>query len=156
MFYDARKTGSGLSEKLVSSGTKGIALVVDDEGCSATAMKLLLTREGYESIVYGNFTDAARYIDREGRKRDSRVVMAFVDFQLPDGDGSEIIKMVKETLDIPVISISGLAYAQQHFSDPMKKADLISPKPIMPATLRKVIKDAEIIYKDRFEVDKAA
>lgn len=156
-FNHYRQIGSELSEKLRSAETKkGMALIVDDEDCSAATIEMMLKRERYEAIVYGNFTDATRYINREGRKMHSKVVMAFVDFQLPDGDGSEIIKMIKETLLIPVISISGYASSQQHFLDPMKRADLVSPKPITLKILRKVIEDAQTIYNDRFGFDKAA
>src|SRR5579863_1735270 len=79
-------------------------LVVDDEPSILTTLQKALTLEGYGVEVAGGVK-----IAEEKLKKRSFDLCLF-DVQLPDGDGLELLKRVRDAkLDRPVIMMSGHA-----------------------------------------------
>ncbi|MCA1616712.1 MAG: response regulator, partial [Acidobacteria bacterium] len=66
-------------------------LVVDDEPMMADSLKQNLTEEGYTVDTASNGAEAIELFDRGGHH------VAICDVQLPDMDGIEVLKHIKDT-----------------------------------------------------------
>jgi Response regulator containing CheY-like receiver, AAA-type ATPase, and DNA-binding domains len=66
-------------------------LVVDDEPVMADSLKQNLVEEGYTVDTAANGTEAIEMFDRGGHH------IAVCDLQLPDVDGLEVLKHIKDT-----------------------------------------------------------
>jgi two-component system nitrogen regulation response regulator NtrX len=75
-------------------------LVIDDEENIGRSLKLILEREGYSAATCGTFA--------EGRAYASRVDAYLLDVRLPDGNGIDLLRQLRQSgSDAPVIMISG-------------------------------------------------
>lgn len=79
---------------------RGRILVVDDDPAIRDVVRLNLEAEGYEVVTAG---------DAEGGLRvcsDQPCVLAILDIMLPDTDGIELARRLRERSDIPIIMLS--------------------------------------------------
>ncbi len=79
---------------------RGRILVVDDEPAIREVVALNLEAEGYEVVSAEDVAQA-----RESFERDS-FVLAILDVMLPDGDGFELARSIREHSDIPIMMLS--------------------------------------------------
>ena len=75
-------------------------LIVDDQPEIAELLKLYLEKEGYRIIEAHNGMDALQFISNE------KIDLILVDLMMPIIDGYQLIKKVRETLQVPIIIIS--------------------------------------------------
>ncbi|MCH8852029.1 MAG: response regulator [Planctomycetes bacterium] len=76
-------------------------LVVDDDMCIRKGLKLRLEGAGYKVSTAGNGTEGIMIFDENGAD------LMILDVTMPDIDGFEVCKSVKQKEDIPVIFLTG-------------------------------------------------
>ena len=76
-------------------------LVVDDDMCIRKGLKIRLEGAGYKVSTAGNGTEGIMIFDENGAD------LMILDVQMPDIDGFEVCKSVKQKEDIPVIFLTG-------------------------------------------------
>ena len=77
-----------------------VILVVDDEERMARFIRLNLEHDGFQVIEAYNGMDAIQQI------REKMPDLVLLDVMLPDMDGFEVLKMVREVSAIPVIMLT--------------------------------------------------
>ena len=78
-------------------------LVVDDDQTLRAALFRIFSRKGFQVITTSSMKEAEHVITNE-----SQIDLALLDIKLPDGDGIEILKLVKQKYnDTPVIVLTG-------------------------------------------------
>jgi DNA-binding response OmpR family regulator len=82
------------------AGTTQSVLVVEDEASIASFVALYLKNAGYSVSTVANGTDALASVDRE---QPSLIVL---DLMLPDIDGIEICRRVRQKSDIPILMLT--------------------------------------------------
>jgi two-component system KDP operon response regulator KdpE len=75
-------------------------LVVDDEAAILRFLKPVLEAQTYEFITAGTVAEATRRIAADSPD------IVVLDLGLPDGDGKDVIKSVREWSDVPIIVLS--------------------------------------------------
>lgn len=75
-------------------------LIVDDEQEIADLLELYLKNERYEVYKFYNGSDALHYIDNQ------QIDLAILDVMLPDIDGFQICKKIRENYFFPVIMLT--------------------------------------------------
>ena len=91
--------------RLLEAGELVRVLAVDDDPHALRYLHDVLTQSGYDPIVTGDPEEAVRLMQEE------RPQLALLDLMLPETDGIELMKEVRETADVPVIFLS--AYGQE-------------------------------------------
>jgi len=79
---------------------KNRILVVDDEPAILRFLKPALEANGYEMNAVGTVADALKQIAATAPE------IVVLDLGLPDGDGKEVIRRVREWSDVPIIVLS--------------------------------------------------
>jgi two-component system response regulator RegX3 len=80
--------------------TKRVILLIEDEEAISEPLAAALGREGFEVLVAGT---AARGIELfESRPPD----LVLLDVMLPDGDGRDLLRRIRETSRVPVIMLT--------------------------------------------------
>lgn len=79
---------------------RGRILVVDDEPAIREVVTLNLEAEGYEVTTAGDTAGARAAFAAEP------FVLAILDVMLPDGDGFELARAIRERSDIPIMMLS--------------------------------------------------
>jgi len=82
------------------AATTQSVLVVEDEASIASFVALYLKNAGYDVATVANGTDALASVDRE---QPSLIVL---DLMLPDIDGIEICRRVRQKSDIPILMLT--------------------------------------------------
>lgn len=80
--------------------SKPKVLIVDDEAAILKFLRPALEANGYEVVSTGTVADAKRLI------ASSAPDLVVLDLGLPDGDGKDVIKSVREWSDTPIIVLS--------------------------------------------------
>ena len=75
-------------------------LIVDDETAILRFLRPALEANGYEIAVAGTVADATRQIAANAPD------IVVLDLGLPDGDGKDIIRSVREWSDVPIVVLS--------------------------------------------------
>jgi two-component system KDP operon response regulator KdpE len=75
-------------------------LIVDDEPAIARFLRPALSANDYDVVEVGNAADASRYIASDAPD------VVLLDLGLPDGDGKDVIRRVREWTDVPIIVLS--------------------------------------------------
>jgi two-component system KDP operon response regulator KdpE len=139
---------------------RGRILVCDDEPQIVRALKVVLREAGFDSVVAEN---AEQAIDRVAvRPPDA----AIIDLVLPDGDGIEVTRQIREWSEMPIIVLSAVGDEDEKVRALQAGADDYVTKPFAPrelvarveAALRRsgAKPEAPTISADGLEIDLAA
>ncbi len=105
-------------------------LIVDDDISLSLFLKKALSQDGHTAVVEPNIQRALQLLSKE------KIDILLCDLVLPGGDGSEIIKVVKQQEQHPYcVLMSG--YYDKSFENyiPLVGADLVIGKPITKEVL---------------------
>lgn len=127
-------------------------LVVDDEKEIRELVEIYLTNEGYKVFTVENGIEALKIVKKEDIK------LVILDVMLPDIDGINICKSIREAKDMPIIMLSAKREDKDKILGILTGADDYVAKPFNPlelmvrvkAQLRRYIK--EDISKESNEV----
>lgn len=89
-------------------------MLVEDNEAIVMGLEYLLVQEGYEILTARRALEAERILGREGCD------LILLDISLPDGDGFELCKKIKQGTDIPVIFLT----ASEEESDVVRGLDM--------------------------------
>jgi DNA-binding response OmpR family regulator len=78
-------------------------LVVDDEITVRTFLKKALERAGYDVALAANGQEALNMLSEGG------ISLVLLDIMMPGLDGFEILELIPQKLNIPVIMLSGIS-----------------------------------------------
>jgi len=120
-----------------AEGERRRILVVDDHGDTLRAMKLLLTRLGYEVLAAENMADALRIADQH------EFDILLSDIGLPDGTGHELLRRIRTKREVPALALSGFGMDEDiERSHDAGFADHLT-KPVSIDRLRSAIEELE-------------
>jgi two-component system KDP operon response regulator KdpE len=135
-------------------------LACDDELKILRALKLVLRPEGYEVLTAASIEEALDVVAL------SAVDAAIVDLVLPDGNGIELCRRLREWSSMPIIVLSAVGRQQEKVAALRAGADDYVTKPFDPqelvarleAVLRRAVPEPEerVITAAGLEVDLAA
>ena len=135
-------------------------LVVDDEPQILRALRVVLREAGYEAVPAETVEEA---LDRAAVRPPEA---AIIDLVLPDGDGVELTRRLREWTEIPIIVLSAVGEEGEKVRALEAGADDYVTKPFGPrelvarlgAALRRAGRpsDEPAIHADGLEVDLAA
>jgi DNA-binding response OmpR family regulator len=111
-------------------------LVVDDDQGITITMKAILENEGYEVDLASTGSEAARKTEEKAYN------LALLDIRLPDMEGLELLKLMKETVPkTRKIMVTGYPSMQNAIKALNRNADAYLIKPVDIAELLTVIKE---------------
>jgi two-component system KDP operon response regulator KdpE len=145
----------------VVSGRRGRrVLVVDDEQQILRALRVILREQGYAVLTAATLDEGLNLVAV------SPVDAAIVDLVLPDGDGLELCRRLREWSDMPIIVLSAVGEEEQKVLALTAGADDYITKPFGPrellarleAVMRRASPDADesVVIAGRLEIDLAA
>lgn len=134
--------------------TNRTILVVDDEERMARFIRLNLEHDGFQVI------EAYRGMKAVQALRDQMPDLVLLDIMLPDLDGFEVLKMIRETSSVPVIMLTAKGEEDDRVHGLELGADDYITKPFSPRELvsrvRAVLRRSEsagVVSKDVIDVD---
>ncbi len=143
----------------MSDGARPRVLVCDDEHQILRALRVILRDAGYEALPAATMEEA---LDVAAVHRPDA---AIIDLVLPDGDGVELCRRLREWTDIPVIVLSAIdeedakvralsAGADDYVTKPFGPRELIAR---LQANIRRTAADADdaLVQAGSLEVDLA-
>jgi two-component system, OmpR family, response regulator RegX3 len=80
--------------------TKRTILLIEDEQAISEPLATALGREGFETVVAGTAAEGLELF--EGRSPD----LVLLDVMLPDGDGRDVLRRIRETSRTPVVMLT--------------------------------------------------
>jgi len=144
----------------LSAAPGGRVLACDDKPQILRALKVILRAAGYTVMPAANMTEALEIV------RDLPVDAAIVDLLLPDGDGLELCRHLRQWSDVPIIVLSAVGEEDQKVAALEAGADDYVTKPFGPrellarlqAVLRRTSRSGEqgVIQTGDLEIDLAA
>lgn len=108
------------------------ALLVDDDPDAVLLTSYVLEAAGWQVACAGNGTEALQKAVEE------RPLVVLLDYQLPDMDGPEVLRRLRElpeTASIPVVFLTGKTEPEQAMDLERRGACGVIHKPFDPATL---------------------
>lgn len=88
-------------------------LVVEDQLAAAEALQFLLEADGHEVVLAVSYGAAVKHIDSAARGTHDAFDVALLDLKLPDGDGRNLVRLVKDACpNSRVILATGSAVLQ--------------------------------------------
>lgn len=111
-----------------ASGERPI-LVVDDDVKIVRLVRAYLEREGYRVVAAHNGRQALE------RVADSRPLLIVLDLMLPEIDGLEVARRVRQESDVPILVLSARGSVADRIQGLGRGADDYLPKPFSPAEL---------------------
>jgi len=119
----------------------GTILLVEDEEAIATLVKAYLERDGFR-VVW-----AARGVDGLLALEQHQVRLAILDLQLPDADGLDLCRAIREQSRLPIVILTARDEEIDRITGLELGADDYVPKPFSPrelvARVRAVLRRAE-------------
>jgi two-component system KDP operon response regulator KdpE len=134
-------------------------LVCDDEPHIVRALKIVLREAGFEALPAETAAEALQVATL--RRPDA----AILDLVLPDGDGVDVCRQLREWTDMPILVLSAVGDEDHKVRALEAGADDYVTKPFSPrelvarlhAILRRAAPQAEpVIHADGLEIDLAA
>jgi DNA-binding response OmpR family regulator len=104
-------------------------MVVDDDRKIVALVRAYLEREGYPVIAAYNGREALTQF----RDHDPRLVV--LDLMLPELDGLEVCRIVRQESDVPILMLSARSAVADRIRGLERGADDYLPKPFSPAEL---------------------
>jgi len=104
-------------------------LIVDDDIKTVDLVKLYLTRDGYGVLTAYDGVEALRLA------RESRPDLIVLDLMLPDIDGFEVCRILRQESDVPVIMLTARSTDQDKLTGLGLGADDYVTKPFSPKEL---------------------
>jgi len=131
-----------------------VILVVDDEERMARFIRLNLEHDGFQVV------EAYRGLDAIRRIRDSMPDVIILDVMMPDLNGFEVLKIIREFSSVPVIMLTAKGEEDDRVHGLELGADDYVTKPFSPRELvsrvRAVLRRTEtggFVSKEAFEID---
>ncbi len=132
-----------------------VILVVDDEERMAHFIRLNLEHDGFQVV------EAYRGMQAIQSLRDSLPDLVLLDIMLPDLDGFEVLKLIREISAVPVIMLTAKGEEEDRVKGLELGADDYITKPFSPrelvsrvrAVLRRTEASSGIASKDLIQVD---
>lgn len=113
-----------------STGPTPVALVIDDDEDTLALLETVLTGAGFQVVTATNGPDGLALALRH------RPVLATIDVTMPQMDGLEVTRRVREATDTYIVIISGRSQEQDVLAGFDAGADDYIPKPIRPRELQ--------------------
>ena len=113
-----------------SNGPSPVALVIDDDEDTVALLETVLTGAGFQVVTATNGPDGLALALRH------RPVLATIDVTMPQMDGLEVTRRVREATDTYIVIISGRSQEQDILAGFDAGADDYIPKPIRPRELQ--------------------
>jgi two-component system, OmpR family, alkaline phosphatase synthesis response regulator PhoP len=104
-------------------------LVVDDDAKIVQLVRTYLEREGFRVTAANDGAQAVASF------RSSRPSLIVLDLMLPELDGLEVCRVVREESDVPIIMLSARSSVADRIQGISEGADDYLPKPFSPAEL---------------------
>jgi two-component system KDP operon response regulator KdpE len=104
-------------------------LVVDDEPRMVRFIRLNLEQDGFEIVEAPNGTEALRQI------RDTIPDLVLLDIMLPDIDGLELLRMIREFSPVPILMVTAKGEEDDRVRGLERGADDYITKPFSPREL---------------------
>jgi two-component system, OmpR family, response regulator MtrA len=82
------------------TGSKGTVLVVDDDAALAEMLTIVLSNEGFETVVCGSGDQAL------GMFRSERPDIVLLDLMLPGMDGVDVCKAIRAESGVPIVMLT--------------------------------------------------
>ena len=121
-------------------------LAVDDDRNNLKMLAFLLGEEGYEVITTDNGKTAIEMVDTQHPD------LVILDLMMPQVDGYEVCRRVRQTTDVPIIILSAKGETQDKVQGLNLGADDYLPKPFEPSELlarvKAVLRRSEISVFD--------
>jgi len=121
-------------------------LAVDDDRNNLKMLAFLLGEEGYEVITTDNGKTAIEMVDTQHPD------LVILDRMMPQVDGYEVCRRVRQTTDVPIIILSAKGETQDKVQGLNLGADDYLPKPFEPSELlarvKAVLRRSEISVFD--------
>ncbi len=105
-------------------------LIADDSTVCRTVLSILLTNQGHEVRQAHDGHEAIGFLEREGFD------IILLDHEMPHASGMEVLKLVRQHSEIPVIIVSGTVTPELSQEYSALKAGRIYGKPVDPKILR--------------------
>ncbi|MEM7164702.1 MAG: response regulator [Planctomycetota bacterium] len=115
-------------------------LLADDDNRCRDSLGHLLAGEGFQILSANGGSEALQYL-RPTRPAARRADILILDYNMPDLDGLEVLRVVRQELRlrIPTILVSGNASAQLETSVLQIGGFALVPKPIEPISFRQLV-----------------
>lgn len=104
-------------------------LIVDDDPLICAMVKAVTVHHGYEVHVVHTALEMAHFMERE------TVDCIFLDIDLPDGDGVELLEKLRHHSQVPVVMITGSQSKELRLEALELGADDYIVKPLDPREL---------------------
>lgn len=114
----------------ISVEARPVALVIDDDEDTVDLLDLVLTRAGFRVLTATNGPDGLALA------REHRPALATIDVTMPQMDGLEVTRRVREATGTYIVIISGRSGEQDILAGFDAGADDYIPKPIRPRELQ--------------------
>ena len=109
-------------------------LIIEDDANTAALITLYCEREGFRTLTAG---DGSSGLDRAGRERPDLIIL---DLMLPELDGWEVCRRIRQTSGIPIIMLTARGEEIDRVSGLSLGADDYVVKPFSPRELVERVK----------------
>lgn len=111
-------------------GPSPVALVIDDDEDTVALLQTVLTRAGFQVVTATSGPDGLTLALRH------RPVLATIDVTMPEMDGLEVTRRLREATDTYIVLISSLSQEHDVLAGFDAGADDYIPKPVRPRELQ--------------------
>jgi two-component system, OmpR family, response regulator len=111
--------------------SRGICLVIEDDQDIRGLIDIILTRAGFEVHAVASGAEGV------AAARDLVPVLVTLDLGLPDIDGHEVARQIREVSEVPLLFLTGRAGPGDELAGMASGADAYLTKPFRPQELRK-------------------
>jgi two-component system, OmpR family, phosphate regulon response regulator PhoB len=116
---------------------KRTIVVIDDEPSIRKLIRQILEREDFDVADAGTGEEGLTLVER------ARPAVVLLDLTLPDLDGTEVLRRLRETTDVPVILLTGRAGESDRVLGLDLGADDYVVKPFLPRELAARVRAAD-------------
>ena len=126
---------------MISAGTSGTILLVEDEEGIATLVRTYLEQDGFDVIWTAKGVEGLLALERND------ICLAILDLQLPDSDGLDLCRAIRERSRLPIVIVTARDEEIDRITGLELGADDYVTKPFSPrelvARVRAVLRRAE-------------